>query len=222
MKNRLQYSKFPPAIAYLLKIKSDVPWRAGNIQNSTQRGFTLLELLITMAISIIMTGVVVANYRDYTTNAYFANASEDIVLALRQAQVYGAGGKANTVICTGGETLSECRYGVHFSTASGYSDGLILFVDIDNDKIFVEGEQIETVKWKSPIKITGLSCGGTACAGGLDITFRRPNPDALITETNNIGVSYSTAKITISNGETLPRKTAVIISNAGQISLQKI
>lgn len=222
MKNRLQYSKLPPAIAYLLKIKSDVPWRAGNIQNSTQRGFTLLELLITMAISIIMTGVVVANYRDYTTNAYFANASEDIVLALRQAQVYGAGGKANTVICTGGETLSECRYGVHFSTASGYSDGLILFVDIDNDKIFDfdTGEQIETVKWKSPIVITNLMCGASDCSGGLDITFRRPNPDAWITETNNIGVSYSTAKITISNGETLPRETAVIISNAGQISIQ--
>lgn len=189
---------------------------------SMSKGFTLIELLITVAISIIMTGVVVTNYRDYTINAYFANASEDIVLALRHTQVYGVGGKTNTVACVSGESLSKCRYGVHFSTESGYSDGLILFVDNNNDRVFNSGEDVETIKWKGSIVITDLMCGTSGCAGGLDVTFMRPSPDALIVGTLSPLASYVSAKITISNGMTPSRSTVVTINNTGQISLQRI
>ena len=55
--------------------------------NCSTRGFTVIELLVTFSIYVIISTVVIANYREYSTNAVSANAPEDIVLALRQAQV---------------------------------------------------------------------------------------------------------------------------------------
>lgn len=181
------------------------------------RGFTLIELLVTLGIFTVMTGVVLANYRTYDTNALFANASEDIVLALRQAQVYGVGVRGES----GSFTTS---YGVFFDlTTPGQ---ILLFADIDPpgapDGKYTAGRDkiIETVAWQSPISITDLSCDGIGCSGGLSVTFTRPRADASLYD--GTPTAHSTASVTISNGSVGAglKYSTITISSAGQISLQ--
>ncbi|MEK7568802.1 MAG: type II secretion system protein [Patescibacteria group bacterium] len=184
------------------------------------RGFTVIELLVTMAIFSVLTGVVLARYRDYTTNASFTNASEDIILALRQAQVYGAGGKQNDAACAGGKYM--CHYGVSFVEGDSF---FTMFVDRNDNMVFDAGDTVlEKAYFESPITIADVSCDGSFCtSNNLGIVFIRPYTDAWINASpyNGIGVtpSFYFGTITITNGE---KSSMVTISRAGQISIEQI
>lgn len=178
------------------------------------RGFTLVEVLVSLGIFAVLTGVVLSNYRGYNTNALFANASEDIVLALRQAQVYGVGVK-------GVGSSFTTPYGVLFEEGTS---SISIFADSNSDGIYKPSDDlvIETINWPSNIKIRKNPDEGLACDGGttpnLWVTFRRPNPDAFIKR--NAGPACALGgKITIFDSNT--NKTAsVVVTSAGQISLQ--
>ncbi len=186
--------------------------------NKTTLGFTMVELLVVLGIFSVMTGVVLGKYRTYNTNALFANASEDIVLALRQAQVYGVGVK-------GSSGNFDVPYGVYFNTDATNKNGLKFFADLNNNKLFDATEDtgltILAVKWANSISITSLLCDGFACGttNGATVTFKRPNPDAFIANTTPQPTSKGLLTITLADSNTT--KTATLkISSAGQISLQ--
>lgn len=175
-----------------------------------QSGFTLVEVLVSLGIFAVLTGVVLSNYRGYNTNALFSNASEDIVLALRQAQVYGVGVRKGT----GGSFTTP--YGVYFETAN--PNQIKIFEDVDSSDTYSVGDSdIEIIKWPSTIGIAtsnGLLCDSSPVAS-LAVTFTRPNPDASIY--GNGALCAATGKISITNGI---KNASVEITSAGQISLQ--
>lgn len=157
---------------------------------------------------MIMTGIVLPNYRTYSSNALFANASEDIVLALRKAQVYGVGSRGES----GSFTVP---YGVYFEMSN--PSQIKIFADVDADGRYNTGDSdIEVIKWQDifTIKTGGLLCVSTVTSN-LTVTFKRPNPDAIIADFT--GGPCTTGKVTITNGT---RDASVTVSNAGQISLQ--
>lgn len=185
------------------------------IQYSSHRGFTLVEVLVSLGIFAVLTGVVLSNYRGYNTNALFSNASEDIVLALRQAQVYGVGSKGE------GSSFTT-PFGVYFEEAN--PNQIIIFADINpatvppGDGVYTASQDIpvETIKWPNDIKIEtgGLLCDSISVLN-LSVTFTRPNPDASIY--GNGVLCATTGKISITNGV---KNVSVEITSAGQISLQ--
>lgn len=190
-----------------------------SIVKCPQRGFTVIELLVTMAIFSVLTGVTLAQYRDYTTNASFANASENIVLALRQAQVYGAGGKQNTADCEGNKYM--CHYGVSFIEGNNF---FTMFVDSNSNMIFdAEDTPLEKVMFENPVYISTLYCSGTCSSFyGMNIVFIRPYTDAWIRDSSYDGVgfrtSYDAGMIQITDGE--EKYSTITISRAGQISIE--
>lgn len=187
-------------------------------------GFTMIELLVTMSIFLMLTGAVLANYRTFNTNALFANASEDVVLSLRQAQVYGASTKGHGAACPG--SSFDCSYGVHFSTTDPHL--IRIFVDVNGNRIYDAGEQFgEVVQWANNISVTGVKCGliTADCVGVMDVTFNRPNPDAYIAD--NVFLTYAPLPISgfdkgwIVLTDTNTGKTiTTTITSAGQISIQ--
>lgn len=178
------------------------------IRHSSKRGFTLVELAVTLGIFAVMTGVVLARYRTFDTNAKFANATEDIVLALRQAQVYGVGTK-------GQSSSFATPYGVHFDMA--FTNRIKLFADNNLDYIYNAGDtEVETIQWGNGIVLSSVECDTGACGGSkLSAVFKRPNPDAIISNSTVSG--YSVGKISITNG---PKTSIIVITKAGQISIQ--
>lgn len=177
----------------------------------------MIELLVTMGIFLMLTGAVLANYRKFSTNAMFANASEDVVLSLRQAQVYGAGTKGNTVVCGSG-TSFECAYGVHFTTGS---HGLTIFADKDGSKTYTSAADttVDSIVWGNNISIMSLQCGTTPCGSEMEITFNRPSPDAFITDILGITNPVDKGIITLKDANT-GKVFVITVTTAGQISIQ--
>lgn len=183
-------------------------------------GFTMLELLVTIAIYIMMVSIVLANYRTFNTNALFVNASEDVILALRQAQVYGVGTKANPVTCGVQASAFACPYGVYINMAD--PNGLTIFVDLDGDKKYTSGFDaiVQKTSWMPAIVISSIQCGAGACFGNkMNITFTRPTPDAFITDDGGAPNRVDSGTITLKDINS-NRTSTITITNAGQISIQ--
>lgn len=190
-------------------------------------GFTLAELMVTVGIFTVMAGAVLASYDTYTSNAIFANASEDVVLALRQAQVYGAGAKGSSATC-GGSSIFDCSYGVFFSTVAPYQNKLTVFADTDNNHVYTSASDTvvseASVTWSSSVSVTELLCGGINCTNNVaSITFKRPTPDAYIADIEPydplLSSPYNVFSVTIAD-VSLGKTSKVVVSRTGQISLE--
>lgn len=191
-------------------------------QYSVQRGFTLVELLVTIGIFIFMTSIVLAKYRSFNTNSDFANAVEGIVLSLREAQVYGVGSKtAGVVTCGSPASTFNCAYGIYMSKANYENGAYLIFIDADENGLYNFGTDpiVKMIDlwgpskiWISDIKVNGIA------ANTLAVTFKRPNPDAKINGVpGNTQASITISKVT--DGGNINSNTINIIST-GQLWIQ--
>ena len=197
-------------IAFLLQAK----------RYKLQAGFTLIEMLVVIAVMAIVTGVMLANNGRFGGQVLLQNLAYDIALPLRQAQVYGI-----SVQRFEGTDEYVAGYGVNFRSSS--PDFFILYGDLDEDEVYSgTTENVRSaLKLHSGYKIRELIAINSDApsvpisATELDISFRRPEPDAYIRR-NPSGDSalYDIACIGIES----PRGDVryVIAHLNGQISVQ--
>jgi prepilin-type N-terminal cleavage/methylation domain-containing protein len=191
-----------------------------NYQLSTNQGFTLVEVIVVIAIFTVLTGVVFANYKGFTGGTVLSNAAYSVALSIRQAQVYGISVK-------GQNAGFGHRYGVTARNSLGNS--VVVFVDTNNNNAYDTGEQIETINMLQGLTVSNFCVtltGGTDCKTGasplityVDIMFRRPDPDALYKSDTPTGGSYISASITLLSPQTGKTKT-ITVYTTGQISVQ--
>src|SRR5690348_13988547 len=152
------------------------------------KAFTVVELIVSIAIVSVILGVVLFNYRKSNDNLALASAAQGVAVVIRQAQVYGLSVKESAT----GSGIFSYAYGVYFNPTTSPSDYYI-FVDKNNNKTYDAGsglcgsattECIEHDTIQNNVKITGICdaslCPPTAGSQMLDITFIRPNPDARV------------------------------------------
>lgn len=82
-------------------------------------GFTLVELLVVLAIIVTITSVVLTSQSSFNKTLILANTAYDVALSLRSAATYGLGGHAISMLPTG--------YGMHFELSTPGS--FTLFAD---------------------------------------------------------------------------------------------
>lgn len=174
-------------------------------------GFTLVELLVTISIFVILTGVVLFSQSKFNSTILLTNLAYDTALTVRQAQTFGINIK-NFAVASGNNVTDNFKpYGVHFDLNSPKS--FILFSDLNegSDSVF-NGTVLSTcdvtVGCVSRYNITRGNaildlCYDDVCGEleSVDILFKRPNPDAIITAKKKDGGSVSSlSKITIKLG----------------------
>ena len=149
------------------------------------KGFTVIELLIVMAISVVLFGVVLFNYGTFNDKASLSSSAQEVAVGIRQAQIYGINVKEATV---GGGNFNN-SYGVYFNRISS-PDAYYIFVDKNNNGVYSDPigacggtECIEKILLKNGVtvhSITSTSCSGASSIIGVQVFFKRPNPDAII------------------------------------------
>lgn len=192
--------------------------RAINAAFKTMRGFSLIELIVVIAIFSTISLVVLANHSRFNSSVLLGSLAYKIALSVREAQVYG-------LSVQGQSSNFQVGYGVHFAGGTTFT----FFADINGNKKYDAGtdtvvktytvSQGHTISDFCGIKSdTTRQCAASGVLTYLDVAFFRPDPDARMT--SNVFASpnsYSSSEITVSSPAGSTRK--VTIASTGQISV---
>ncbi len=201
------------------------------------RGFTLVELLISVSIMGLITGIVVFNQGEFSDNIALSNVVNEMELQIREAQVYGTGVREFSP----GTNEFDAAYGVSFNigSAGASNSSYISFADrglqngyFNTPASCQPGPSSECIRVHNLTRnniITDLcviqSNNSTVCnptVARVDITFNRPDPVAKIKFFNASGgvtnfVNHRGAQIEI----TSPKNKVMTIQvyTTGQIAI---
>ena len=201
--------------------------RTSHPQRSSRfiRGFTLVELMVTVSIFVFMTALVVVKYGNFNQGVLLTNLAYDVALTIRTAQTYGVSVAEQTT--SSSTAVFNYPYGVHFDTSNGNNQSMSIFVDNVGNGVYTVGSDsiVATYAIKNGGTITGACGGPGSCTGGttgaLDVSFKRPDPSAIICYTPTSGspsCGYTYAQIVIQGPATTQTRTVVIQQN-GQITV---
>lgn len=199
------------------------------------KAFSLIELMVVIAIFAIISGVIMFNYGRFSSNMIVTNLAYESALAVRQAQVYGISVKKTT---SGSDF--NASYGVWFSESD--KQNFYLFSDKVGETMHqydkpanisdpdLELEESFGFNGSNIIKnfCVTPSVGPAICSSPssqlqyLSIVFTRPDPEAKIYvfkgDKSTINGPFSQAEImfTMARGDKIARMT---VTNTGQISI---
>lgn len=200
-----------------------------------KKGFTLVELLVAIAIFTVMTSILVVKYGGFSEGMTLTNLAYDIALTLREAQSYGIN-VSDEGNLTGSRGQFNTAYGVYFVKSSNNNLGVDttfrLYGDYDardtNGRVGYSGgvENIRVMTMKNGNKIESLcvknSEDGT-CSPVLlvDIQFKRPDPSPVIygSTVTTARSKYNHAEIGVVSPNGSRRK--VVVRTSGQISVEE-
>jgi prepilin-type N-terminal cleavage/methylation domain-containing protein len=187
------------------------------------RGFTIIELIISVSIFAFMTAFLVSKYGTFNQSVLLTNLAYDVALTIRNAQTYGLNVKSKPTDTEGFSSNYALAYGVHFDTRNAQptpNNQMIFFADVNGNQKYTSADPFSEVLAKYTFKngaIVSNICAGTdalACSSvdNIDITFLRPNPDAIFPDP---AVKY--VEITLLDPSGATKK--VVVRKTGQIAV---
>ena len=221
LKNFRFFSKNLQPTTYHLK-PIDSPLKPTTYHLQPNRGFTLVELLVTLSLFVVLTTIVLFSQSKFNGSILLTNLAYDVAITVRQAQTYGVNVRETS------SGVFDKAYGVHFDILTDDSKKkFLLFADsgggsgYDGSDIEVNKYSIKRGNYISDIRIINSDPGCSSVDGGcsvnkLDITFLRPDPDARF-ESIPTKQNITEAKIIITSANGDNRN--VVVNSTGQISI---
>ena len=187
--------------------------------NDKHNGFTLVELLTSIAIILILTAVAIGisqgRSKGLVLNRTAALVSTKAELvkekALSSQEFHGA--------------IPKGGYGVYFNLSTPTK--FILFADCDGNYVYSKGtkpcsgnnsEKIEEIQLEKGIKIKSIIPSNPLNA--ISITFQPPSPAVSFYISPGNKVSNSSVKITLEISGNFSRTKSIIFNKAGLIYIQ--
>ncbi len=175
------------------------------------KGFTLVELLVSISIFTLITSVAVYNHAKFNNSVLLTNLAYEIGLSVRQAQFYGISVRQNASFSF------NSGYGVHFNPATPTAYTLFEDKTGGTSHVWDSGEDLQNFTISKGNKILKVCVDGNCNSTIVDISFIRPNPDAFITTGGSNGSYKGEADICVASPDGTVRK--VIVESTGQISV---
>jgi prepilin-type N-terminal cleavage/methylation domain-containing protein len=185
-------------------------------------GFTLIELMVTIGVFVLLSTVVLVNYRSVDNSLVLQNTAHQMGLIIRKAQVSGL-----SVVGAGSGTIPDFpTYGANFNLATPTM--FIFFADFDGNGVFsgtcpgVTCELVQRYNLPKNYTIKNLLGNNKSASPGstphsLNITFTRPLPDATMKETASSPV-FADSEIVVQSLAGATR--TIVIWKTGQLSVE--
>jgi prepilin-type N-terminal cleavage/methylation domain-containing protein len=182
-----------------------------------QKGFSLIEMLVVIAIFGILTAIVVSGYSKFTNDTILTNMAYEMALSIREAQIYGIAVSNRSDVDS-----FENKFGINFYLKGGLDDTQVyhLFEDADGSNTYDGNgscsgstdicQQEYGLQRNILIDEVFVNCSTVLADDELDIVFDRPNPEPIIN-----GARDRSAQIRLESPEGTRR--FVIINSNGQI-----
>ncbi len=180
-------------------------------QEQSVKGFSLIELMVTVSIIIIVTGLALVRYSSFNNTVLLKSEALEIALIVREVQSLGMQADAST----GG----RAPYGLHIDTSSSQNQELVIFQDGDGDTVYDSVEELAPPASPVPIDarfaITAICVGSGACgSGSASVAFERPNFNAIIN-----GGSATSLTIVLSDASGGGASRRIIINQNGYVAV---
>lgn len=141
------------------------------VARGASRGFTLVELMVTVAVLAILIAIATPSFTSVINNNRLAGHANELVASLQLARMEAVRRNARTVVCRS-DNGSSCAAGTQWN-------GWITFVDVNRNGTAEAGELLRVGTAKVPVEIrTGAAILGSR------IVF---SPDGLARVTNAAG-----------------------------------
>lgn len=131
------------------------------LKRKYNRGLTLIELMVVIAIFLVITGVVIFDYGSFRSNVSLQNLTDDVALSIRKAQSFAIGVRG---VSKGGIFVFSDNYGVHFSMNSIQPIGALS----GSNKSFLMFSADSSLKYTEPI-VTPTTCGDVSNNSCLEL-----------------------------------------------------
>lgn len=167
-------------------------------------GFTLIELVVSISIIALVTGIFLANYSSANRRSDLTMTAQKMVTDIRLAQNYGLG--LSRYGLSGSTNVPAGGWGVHFDLTNYGNTKYLIFADDDGDSTFDAGEDnvsygAQVTSLPANIIIDSLTVGtvvgtsvGFSTQTKSDITFLPPDPITTINSPNNYSEDPATNK----------------------------
>ena len=158
-------------------------------------GFSLIELLVVMAIAAVLLGIGVPNMQQYVVSSRLSTAANDFFTALNLARSEAVRRGAQVTLITNGAANSR-----------DWTSGWTMFVDANNDGALSAGEEVLRVgaAQDAPMTIFGSANFGTSVA--FDSSGR------LTSGGGSFVICHGTALV----ADGIARSRALILNSAGR------
>lgn len=156
---------------------------------SRSRGFTLVELLVSISIIGVITGMMMANFRGGQQSAEVRLAADILVAQIRSVQTSALAGRLVSVCSGGADALDVCEpktppvacsggtcqkrvptgYGIRLAT----SDPTVytLFYDTDDDRAYDAGEELSAAPY---VSTAAVLFQGSPAGDPVDLVYTPP------------------------------------------------
>lgn len=114
-----------------------------------QSGFTIIEIMVAVAILAILVGVGAPSLRDFVIRSRISSQSSDLAVDLQLARSESARRGQRVMLCASNTTYDGCS-----GTATGWAAGWIVFADVDHGGSFNSGDEILRVHQALPTGVT--------------------------------------------------------------------
>jgi len=121
------------------------------------KGFTLIELMVTVALVAILMAVAVPSMTTFQRNAQLTSFSNTLLSAINAAR---------------GEAMKRGKSAMVVPVdGSNWSSGWVVFVDLDRSQAFIETSDFTILKREAPPSYLEITATGTAAASPPYIMF---------------------------------------------------
>jgi Tfp pilus assembly protein FimT len=179
------------------------------LMNKTKKtGFTLIELVIVTILIVMMTTLMLTNYRQGEKSRRVGIAVDEIIGALTATQNNALTGKATT------NTTGSCRIPVSYYITFNYSTQYTMYALNNCGSV----DTIETFSLPQNIRIQAAGLvSGAPVGSNLSISFTPPYGVLMLSRDNGAFNTFQTATITLESTDGSISHTVTVDGISGRI-----